>query len=83
MGPPRSYWDYAKYSNIALAWGIATIVYILVGYYGGSWLDHRWNTAPVFAIIGVVFGVATSFKHLWDDINEILEQEREDKKKRE
>ena len=31
---------------------------ILIGIFGGRWLDSRWGTEPIFLIIGLFIGLA-------------------------
>lgn len=31
---------------------------ILIGIFAGRWLDNRWNTEPIFLIIGLFIGLA-------------------------
>ncbi|WP_175990017.1 AtpZ/AtpI family protein [Bacillus sp. Marseille-Q1617] len=32
---------------------------ILIGIFGGRWLDGIWGTTPLFLIIGLLFGLST------------------------
>ncbi|HZG71104.1 MAG TPA: AtpZ/AtpI family protein [Chondromyces sp.] len=32
---------------------------ILIGIFGGRWLDGKWGTEPLFLIIGLLLGMAT------------------------
>lgn len=32
---------------------------ILIGIFGGRWLDNQWNTEPIFLIVGLLLGLAT------------------------
>ncbi|MDI3279834.1 MAG: AtpZ/AtpI family protein [Bacillota bacterium] len=59
-------WAYAKYANIALSFGVTTAVSILLGYWGGNWVDRRLGTFPIFMVLGVLLGVGASFKSLFD-----------------
>ena len=34
---------------------------IILGVVGGSWLDGRLNSAPLFLIIGLVLGIVVAF----------------------
>jgi hypothetical protein len=45
--------------------GIQFAVAILLGLYGGQWLDRRWGTKPVFLLIGVMLGFAAGFVTLY------------------
>lgn len=45
--------------------GIEMAVSILVGYYGGRWLDGKFGTSPWLEWIGFAFGVAAGFRSLY------------------
>lgn len=32
---------------------------ILIGIFGGRWLDSQWDTEPIFLIVGLFIGLAT------------------------
>ena len=34
---------------------------LLIGIYGGDWVDRYFNTQPFFTITGVILGVASGF----------------------
>jgi len=53
---------------LANAMNLATSVAgaIALGYFGGRWLDGRFDTAPWLSIAGVIFGMATAGKMMWD-----------------
>ncbi|OPZ85364.1 MAG: putative F0F1-ATPase [bacterium ADurb.Bin429] len=54
----------SEMSGLALLAGSALLVLLSVGgYLIGNLLDQRLNTAPTFAIIGLLFGVVIGF---WD-----------------
>lgn len=60
--------DYSKYATIGISWVLTTAVYLFLGYRAGMWLDNRWQTAPIFFIVGLLLGmmmsVATLVKEL-------------------
>ncbi|MDD2585154.1 MAG: AtpZ/AtpI family protein [Syntrophomonadaceae bacterium] len=39
---------------------------IALGYFGGRWLDGRFDTEPWLTIIGFLLGVATGIKAMWE-----------------
>lgn len=50
---------------------------VLLGVFGGRWLDGKWETAPLFLIIGVfigliagVYAVVTSMRKWMEDSDE-------------
>jgi F0F1-type ATP synthase assembly protein I len=45
--------------------GIEMGLSVVVGYYGGRWLDEAFGTAPVLMWIGLAFGLAAGFKSLY------------------
>lgn len=50
-----------RFSYLGLFFGIA----VILGYGGGAWLDRRFHTAPWLSILGVLLGIASSFKELY------------------
>jgi ATP synthase protein I len=44
--------------------GIEVAVAIVIGTFGGQWVDRRFGTAPWFTIIGFVAGVGAAIKAL-------------------
>lgn len=71
----RNYWDYARYTNIAFSFGITLTAGILLGFYGGSWLDRRWGTAPWLMIAGILLGIGLGFYSLLSELR-VLEREQ-------
>lgn len=39
--------------------GMEIVVSILLGLFGGQWLDSRWNTSPLLTIVGLVLAAIT------------------------
>lgn len=68
MSEDKSYLKYVRYMNFAISFGISSIVAMLLGYAGGSWLDKRLGTTPVFMLIGLLLGIATTFLILAKEI---------------
>lgn len=52
--------DYGKYASMGISWVLTTAVYLYGGYRGGEWLDARWQTKPIFLIVGILIGTAMS-----------------------
>jgi ATP synthase protein I len=50
--------DYSALSLIGVGWYIC--ISILIGIFGGIWLDNRLNTGHLFLIIGLVFGLISA-----------------------
>ncbi|MCZ7583853.1 MAG: AtpZ/AtpI family protein [Deltaproteobacteria bacterium] len=51
----------AAFSAVGLEMGIA----VAIGYLGGRWIDGRFDTAPVFSLLGLFFGLGAAFKAVW------------------
>lgn len=39
---------------------------IALGYFGGKWLDGRFDTEPWLTLAGFMLGVATGIKVMWE-----------------
>lgn len=50
--------DYAKFTGL----GIQIAASLLISLYGGIWLDEKFDTKPLFLLIGVFFGM---FAGIW------------------
>jgi F0F1-type ATP synthase assembly protein I len=62
MSRSRKPWRaYGRYGSI----GIELVLSIGLGYYGGHWLDGRWNTKGWLAGLGFLMGCYAGFKALW------------------
>ncbi len=44
--------------------GLDLVLSILVGWYGGKWLDGKFDTSPWIEIVGFLIGVAAGFRSL-------------------
>ncbi|TFD97000.1 MULTISPECIES: AtpZ/AtpI family protein [Jeotgalibacillus] len=42
---------------------------ILVGIFGGRWLDRQWNSEPLFLIIGLLLGLAAGIYAMLRTVN--------------
>lgn len=73
----KGYFDYAKYGSIGISWVLATSVYFYLGYKGGTYLDARFNTAPIFLLAGLLGGMALSFRMLIAEILEIVAKSKQ------
>ncbi len=51
----------ADYSYIGIFFGVA----VLIGYFGGAWLDGKYGTTPWLSIVGVFVGIAAGFRELY------------------
>jgi ATP synthase protein I len=53
--------DLGTYGTVGLEFGLS----VLVGLFGGQWLDRKFHTAPWLTLIGTGFGVAAGVRTLW------------------
>ena len=51
----------SKYSSLGIFFGLA----IVLGYFGGRWLDGKWNTTPWLSMVGLFIGIAAGFRELY------------------
>lgn len=73
MVKKHQYWNYAKYANMALSFGITMITGIFLGFYGGGWLDRRFGTAPWLMLAGILLGVGVGFRGIWSELRALEE----------
>lgn len=64
MAKNQQNWPKALANAMNLATSVAAA--IALGYFGGKWLDGRFDTAPWFSLVGIVFGVLTAGKMMWE-----------------
>jgi ATP synthase protein I len=50
----------------ALNMGTTIAASVALGYFGGRWLDTRFDTEPWLTVAGFLLGVATGIKVMWD-----------------
>jgi len=66
--------------------GLELALSVLVGLFGGRWLDTKLGTNGWLTLIGLGFGIATGYRFLWRALQranqEAERQEEEDRKKR-
>jgi ATP synthase protein I len=48
--------------------GLEFAVAILLGVFGGQWLDRRWGTSPWLVVIGAMLGAGAGFYKLYRDL---------------
>ncbi|NLY39081.1 MAG: AtpZ/AtpI family protein [Firmicutes bacterium] len=58
-----------QYYNLAFSFGLTMIAAILLGLYGGWWLDRRLETFPLFMLLGIFLGIGIGFYSLWRELN--------------
>jgi len=57
--------------------GAQFTVTLLVGLYGGQWLDRRFATAPVFLYLGVAVGAIGGMTALYRQLMRVTRDEEE------
>lgn len=68
-----------RHFNLAFSFGISMILVLLLGVYGGHWLDQRFGTSPVFLLLGIFLGVGAGFYNLWSELSKLNEINKEAK----
>ncbi|WP_324669212.1 AtpZ/AtpI family protein [Geochorda subterranea] len=75
-GAGRSPWaELGRYAGL-FAWGFNTAAALVLGIWGGNYLDRRWGTAPWLAVTGVVLAVTLSLYSLVREISRVESRER-------
>ncbi|MCZ7681994.1 MAG: AtpZ/AtpI family protein [Sandaracinaceae bacterium] len=54
-----------KVATRVSAVGLEMVLAICAGYFGGRWLDGRFDSAPYLTYIGLALGLLAAFKALW------------------
>ena len=76
--PGRSPWaDLSRYAGL-FAWGFNTAAALVLGIWGGGYLDRRWGTAPWMGLTGVLLAVVVS---LYSLVREVLRVESRDRRR--
>ncbi|HPF21686.1 MAG TPA: AtpZ/AtpI family protein [Syntrophomonas sp.] len=64
MADKKQNWPRALADAMNLATSVAAA--IAVGYFGGKWLDGKFDTGPWLSIGGLLFGMLTAGKMMWE-----------------
>ena len=64
MSQPKKNWARSLSDAINMTTTIAAA--IAIGYFGGRWLDMKFDTEPWLALAGFLLGVITAGKVMWD-----------------
>lgn len=64
----KRYLEYSRYANLAFSFGTTMVASMLLGYFGGNWLDRKLGTFPWLMVVGLLLGVAVSFYNLFTEI---------------
>jgi len=78
----REYWKYAKYANFALSFGMTMALSLFLGYYGGSWLDRKFGTGPLFLVAGLLAATGLAFYSMLKEIQALegMNRPKDDRK---
>ncbi len=66
--PGGEYKTIAKYMSLGLSFGLTMAITVYFLYRGGQWLDDRLGTGPLFMFLGVILGIVTVFKRLYNEL---------------
>ena len=58
--------------------GLELVLSLMVGLFGGRWLDGKWGTEPWLTVIGFCFGLAAGAKAIhrgWKEMQEVTARE--------
>ncbi|MGI6533842.1 MAG: AtpZ/AtpI family protein [Peptococcia bacterium] len=79
-----------EYINFALSFGLTLAITTYFLYWGGTWLDRRLGTEPLFMLLGILLAVSTVFRQMIREIGNIekdkqvdQDQEKEQEKEQE
>ncbi len=56
--------DEYKAVGAGARWGLEIVLSLMVGFFGGRWLDGKLGTAPWISLVGFAFGCAAAVKAL-------------------
>lgn len=74
MSNKHKWIGYARYLNLAFSIGISMVLTMLLGIYGGLWLDRRLDSSPLFLLAGTFLGIGAGFYNLWSELSKLSEQ---------
>lgn len=69
MEGPKKAGRVARSLSDAMSLGLSMVAAVALGYLGGQWLDGYFGTGMILTIVGLLFGVATGFKMIWERTN--------------
>ena len=64
----KGYFDFAKYGSIGISWVLSTSIYLYLGYKGGTYLDGKLGSAPIFLLLGLLLAIGLSVGSLIGEI---------------
>ncbi|MFA7077943.1 MAG: AtpZ/AtpI family protein [Syntrophomonas sp.] len=60
--------NWVKAMGTAINLGTSVAAAIAVGLLGGRWLDNRFDMGYLFTVLGLLFGLLTAGKMMWDKL---------------
>ena len=60
---------------IGVGWFIA--ISILVGVFGGLWLDNKFSTGPILVIVGLILGLVVAFYGVYRMLLPLMRRKRD------
>jgi F0F1-type ATP synthase assembly protein I len=58
--------------------GLELVLCLMIGLFGGRWLDGKWGTEPWLTVVGFCFGLAAGAKAIhrgWKEMQAVTAQE--------
>lgn len=79
----QQYWKgVGRYGTVGLELALS----VLVGLFGGQWLDKKFGTHGILTLVGLAYGLAAGARAVWRALKsanrEAEEQERQDQQTR-
>lgn len=56
--------------SAAMSFGLNLVGGLLIGYYGGGWLDERLGTGPWLTLVGITLGTVAAFRMLLRELRD-------------
>ena len=53
-----------------MGFGFNLLAGLLIGYYGGGWLDGRLGTTPWLTLVGIALGTVAAFRMLLRELRD-------------
>ncbi len=75
---PRDHWSGATaYTHL----GMTLAMVMLGGFFGGYWLDGKFGTLPLLAIVGTFLGAIAGFIYLINTLKQLQRKREEENSK--
>ncbi|MCS6831686.1 MAG: AtpZ/AtpI family protein [bacterium] len=56
--------------------GLSLVIPPVLGYFGGRWLDEKFGTEPILAMVGLIVGIVLGFVEMVHILQQIEREER-------